>query len=168
MKGVVLIGFMGTGKTAVGKRLAERLQMNFRDIDALIEEKLGSSIELIFRKYGEPYFRKIEREMVAHISSRQSLVVATGGGVVLNPENVVNLKKIGRIIHLSARPDVILGRIKDEHHRPLLESQDREGQVEVLQAKRASFYAVADLEIDTSDLSIEDVVERILSYLRES
>jgi shikimate kinase len=168
MKGIVLIGFMGTGKTVVGKRLAERLQMKFRDVDALIEERLGSSIGHIFRKYGEPYFRKIEREIVAHISNHHGLVVATGGGVVLDPENVVNLRKIGSMIHLSARPDVILDRVKGERHRPLLETQDREGQIAVLQARRGPFYAVADLEIDTSELNIEGVVERILAYLQES
>jgi shikimate kinase len=167
MKRIVLIGFMGTGKTAVGRRLAERLGWRFLDIDALIEERLGMSIGEIFERYGEVHFRKVEKEIVADVWEGEGLVVATGGGVVLDTESVFHLKNVGRIIHLSARPDIILNRTKGDHDRPLLATEDREKRVASLLARRASFYAGADHQIDTSELSIEDVVEEILHYLQE-
>ncbi|MFQ6091562.1 MAG: shikimate kinase [bacterium] len=168
MRGVVLVGFMGTGKTVVGKKLAERLQMKFIDVDGLIEERSGTSISEIFDRFGEPHFRKVEKEVVAEVSAGDGLVVATGGGAVLDPENVTNLKSMGKMIHLSARPDVILERTKDADDRPLLETADRRKQIAALLAKRAPFYARADYEIDTSELSVEDVVDEIVSYLKES
>jgi shikimate kinase len=167
MKGVVLVGFMGAGKTEVGKSLAERLGMKFLDVDAIIEERLGMSIGQIFQRHGEAYFRKVEKEVVADISNADGLVVATGGGVVLDSENVVNLKRLGKMIHLIARPDIILTRLKRKNDRPLLEAADREKRIETLLARRAPFYARADHEIDTSELGVEDVVEQILHYLRE-
>jgi shikimate kinase len=168
MKGIILIGFMGTGKTVVGRRLAERLGLNFIDTDGLIEDTLGMSIERIFEQHGEPYFRKIEKEVVASISRDHGLVVATGGGVVLDGENVANLKRMGTIIHLSAGPDVILERTRSQGHRPLLQTEDAKRRIENLLDQRAPLYAVADLEIDTSELGFEDIVERILRYLQES
>lgn len=168
MRGIVLVGFMGTGKTVVGKMLAERLHMEFVDLDALIEERLGMSIRDIFDGFGESYFRRVEKEVVSESSKKDGLVVAAGGGAVLDSENVTNLKNMGRIIHLSARPDVILDRTKDAEDRPLLETADRRKRIAVLLAKRAPFYGRADYEIDTSDLGVEDVVEKIVSYLKES
>ena len=154
--------------------------MKFVDLDELIEEKCGISIREIFDQCGEHYFRVIEREVVTEVStsnvkrnakrnaSRQSLVVATGGGVVLENHNVANLKNMGCMIHLYARPDVILKRTKDAHHRPLLEMEDREKEVHHLLMERRPFYSKADYEIDTSELTIEDVVEKIMRHLQES
>jgi shikimate kinase len=167
MNGIVLVGFMGTGKTVVGRSLAQRLGIKFLDVDDLIEEKLGMSIEDIFERCGEPYFRKVEKEVVAQISKNDNCVVATGGGAVVDIENVINLKSMGRMIHLVARPDVILTRIQGENNRPLLKTGHRHRRIAALLTKRASFYATADHEIDTSELGIEDVVEKILRYLQE-
>ena len=167
MNNIVLIGFMGTGKTAVGTRLAAKLHKEFIDLDECIEERLYMSIREIFDIFGEAYFRKVEKEVVSEISKRDGLVVAAGGGAVLDSENVSNLKKMGSMIHLSARPDVILKRTQHEHHRPLLETEDRGKQIAVLLAQRTPFYAEADYEIDTSDLGVEDVVEKIVNYIQE-
>ena len=168
MKNIVLIGFMAVGKTAVGKKLAEALHMKFIDLDDLIVEQRGLSISEIFVQYGEAHFRELEREMVAQVSRRNFLVVATGGGVVLDPKNVSNLKKMGVMIHLSARPEAILERVLNEDHRPLLETADREGRVRELLLQRAPFYAVADLEIDTSGLNVDEIVMEIVRHLQES
>lgn len=168
MKNIVLIGFMATGKTAVGRKLAEVLRMKFVDLDDLIVEHKGLSIAEIFDHYGEAHFRELEREMVARVSRRRFLVVATGGGVVLDPENISNLKRMGRMIHLSASPEVILERVANENHRPLLETTDRERRLRDLLSRRAPFYAVADLEIDTSGLRVDEVVVEIVRHLQES
>jgi shikimate kinase len=167
MMNIVLIGFMAAGKTAVGMRLAEELHMEFVDLDDLIAEQKGLSIADIFNRHGEAHFRELEREMVAQVSRRSFQVVATGGGVVLDPENVSNLKRMGRMIHLSARPEVILERVKNEDHRPLLETADREERIRKLLSQRAPFYAVADLEIDTSGLNVDEVVAEIVRHLQE-
>ena len=167
MSSVVLVGFMGTGKTTVGKMLARRLDKSFVDIDSLIEEKLGMTISQIFDRYGEPYFRKIEKEMIGDISKRNNLVVAAGGGAVLDDAKVANLKMMGRLIHLSAEPEVILKRTGNEHHRPLLETDDRGEEIVRLLEQRRPYYATADDEIDTSDLEVGDIVERIITCLRE-
>lgn len=168
MKNIVLIGFMATGKTAVGRKLAEALHMKFVDLDDLIVEHKGITIAEIFDRHGEAHFRKLEREMVARVSRRRFLVVATGGGVVLDPENVSKLKRMGRMIHLSASPEVILERVSNEDHRPLLETADREGRIRDLLSRRAPFYAIADLEIDTSGLSVDEVVVEIVRHLQEA
>lgn len=168
MSSIVLVGFMGVGKTVVGKMLAEELKMKFVDLDELIEEKRGMSIGEIFEQFGEYSFRKVEREIVSEISKGNNLVVAAGGGAVLDSQNVRNLRNMGTMIHLSARPDVILKRTGNEYHRPLLECGDRAKRIQRLLEERRPFYARADCEIDTSDLRIEDVVERIINCLRES
>ena len=168
MNSIILIGFMGTGKTVVGKKLAERLRMKFVDIDELIEKQSGMSISQMFERFGESHFRKRESKIVSELSEQNSLVIAAGGGAVLDSRNMTNLKKMGSVIHLYARPDVILDRTKQEHHRPLLETMDRERQIQQLLNERRPFYAGADCEIDTSDLDIEGVVEKIVNSVRES
>jgi shikimate kinase len=168
MNSIVLVGFMGAGKTVVGRRLAELLDMVFVDLDELIEEKLKMSVNEIFERFGEHFFREVERDVVSEISNRDRLVVATGGGIVLDSRNVENLKDLGCLIHLFARPDVILDRTKDSHRRPLLETRDREVRIERLLNERKPFYAKAHYEIDTSDLDVEDIAEKIICYLQES
>jgi shikimate kinase len=167
MSAIVLIGFMGTGKTAVGKRLAERLGCEFVDLDAIIERLAGMTITEIFRRHGEPYFREMEKKVVAELRGRQDVVVAAGGGAVLDRDNVENLQKMGPLVHLMARPEVIARRISEQHHRPLMEVADRRGRIEQMLAVRLPFYAVADLDIDTSNLSVEEIVEKITGHLEE-
>ncbi len=168
MPAIILIGFMGTGKTAVGRRLSERLDREFIDLDAVIEQQEGMTIEKIFCRHGEPYFRALEKRAVAELSKRRNTVVAAGGGVVLDRENVRNLQKLGKLVHLTTRPEVIAERISGQHHRPLIEVEDRRRRIEEMMAVRLPFYAVADVDIDTSDLSVEEIAERIIDRLEES
>lgn len=163
---IILVGFMGTGKTVAGKRLAKRLKMEFIDLDDRIEEKEGRTISRIFKEDGEAYFRRIEKEAVKGIMVIKDSVVATGGGVVMDDENMVNLKKIGTVISLVASPDVILKRTSLETHRPLLNNAEPKKRIEELLKCREPFYKKADYSIDTSYLSIDEVVEEILKKLK--
>ena len=165
MSSIVLIGFMGTGKTAVGRKLAERLGREFIDLDALIEGQQEMTIAEIFRRHGEERFRRLERGAVAGVATRRNVILAAGGGAVLDRENVRYLKQMGPLVHLMARPEVIERRISGQRHRPLMEVDDRRKKIESMLAVRLPFYAVADMDIDTSDLSIEAVAGRIVRRL---
>jgi len=168
MKNIYLIGLMGTGKTAVGQLLAQKLGLDFVDLDDVIEQKEGTSISLIFQQKGEPYFRKVEKEAVREISQKSDLVVGCGGGAVINQENLDHLKKTGTVICLEARPEVILNRTKEARHRPLLNVEDPEKKIEELLSQRAPFYAQAHFTIDTSRLSVEEVAQRIIDLLEKN
>lgn len=165
MKNIILVGFMGTGKTAVGKELAKRLKVKFVDMDDLIVEREGMRITDIFTKKGEPYFRSVEKEVAKELSGQSNLIIAAGGGVVIDEENVRNLKSNGIIICLTASPDKILQRTKDYTHRPLLNVSDPRTKISELLAKRADYYARADYQIDTTDLTVDEVVKKIAELL---
>jgi len=162
---IVLTGFMGTGKSVVGRRLAERLGLSFLDLDDMIEEEAGMSIAEIFASEGEPGFRRREREQIASVHRRGHCVIATGGGALLDPENIRTLGTGAVLVCLQAEPEVILRRIKAESHRPLLQVPDRMVRIRELLEQRASAYAQADLAVETSDSSIEEIVDRIMSSL---
>lgn len=165
---IVLTGFMGTGKTVVGKYLASRLNMNFIDTDREIKYATGLKIPEIFRKYGEKRFRAEERIAVEKAAGSRNSVIATGGGVVLNPENMKNLRETGLIILLEAKPEVIARRVRRHNNRPLLANPERlMEQIENLLQARAPYYEDCDCKIDTSDLSIQGVVDKIVTVLRE-
>ncbi len=168
MKNVVLTGFMGTGKNAIGKRLVQELNLKFVDTDDIIEKKEGITISKIFKRFGEKYFRKLEKKVVKKITQGKDQVISTGGGVVLDQENISNLKKNGVIICLWASPGVIRERTEKEAHRPLLENVNREKRIKELLDYRKSFYEKsADYIIDTSHLTVEETVEKILKYLEK-
>lgn len=162
MKNIVLTGFMGAGKSSVGRKLADRLGMSVVDTDELIERSADMKISEIFSRYGEARFRELEKKAVAEASKLENHVVITGGGVVLREENVINLRKNGIIIYLHARPDVIYSRIKHETHRPLLQAKEPMEKIKELLEYRAPYYANNDFMVDTSDLTVEQVVEEIL------
>lgn len=166
MKSIYLVGFMGTGKTAVGEELAKRLSLKFLDLDDLIEEKEKLKIMDIFAQKGEPYFRRLEKEMVKGVCQKKGLVVACGGGVVLDKENVKNLRKTGTIVCLSARPEVILERTKGYTYRPLLNVEDPEKKIKELLKFRAPYYAQADYTINTSDLGVEEITRKIIEIIK--
>lgn len=157
---------MGTGKTAAGKMLAKRLKMEFIDLDDRIEEKEGRTISRIFKEDGEAYFRRIEKDTVKGILGIKDSVLATGGGVVMDDENMVSLKKIGTVISLVASPEVILKRTSLETHRPLLNNAEPKKNIEELLKRREPFYKKADYIIDTSSLNIDEVVDEILKILK--
>ncbi len=159
---IVLTGFMGAGKTTVGKALAEKTGMPVIDTDNKIEEDSGMEISDIFEKYGEPYFRELEKKAVSRVSMLKNHIIVTGGGVVLNKENIKNLRRNGIIIYLHATPEIIYDRIKHTTHRPLLRCPDPLSKIKELLSSRAPFYEDNDLTIDTSNLTIDEVVKEIL------
>ncbi len=163
---VVLIGFMGTGKTAVGQLVASRLGRPFVDSDVLIEERAGRPIARIFAEDGEEAFRRLESEVIADVSAREGAVVATGGGVVLRAENMARLRRRGLIVALLADPGAILARVGGGDDRPLL-GPDPEGSVRRLIEERDPLYHYADLAIDTSELPLEDVAARVVAFVSE-
>jgi len=165
MGSIALIGFMGTGKSEVGTRLAERLGMKFVDCDAAIEAKTGRSIADIFERSGEERFRRLEREEIARVSREWGLVVATGGGAPKDPANMAALKRAGIVICLTARPEVIWERTRDCAERPLLAVPDPRARIGELLAERRSCYAQADRCLDTSDLSPQQAADAVAAMV---
>lgn len=167
---VALIGFMGTGKTAVGKALAKKLKRKFVELDALIEEKAGKSIPQIFQQDGEIAFRELEIEVTKKVAQNKNLVIACGGGVVLNKINIDRLKQEAIIVYLTASPSVILKRVSGEKgQRPLLEVDSPISTIRELLKFRKPFYErAADITINTSKLNIDAIAEQIIEKLREN
>jgi len=165
MKNIILIGFMGSGKTEVGRRLAERLGYRFVDTDSIIEDKTGKSINEIFNEEGEPYFRKLEKEVIRDLRCVQQYVISTGGGLGANRENLQILKSVGLVIWLKVSPHKVLERVGTQTHRPLLNVKDQRAAIEELLSLREPIYKEADLIIDTDNLTPEEVVDRILAYI---
>jgi len=165
---IVLIGFMGTGKTTVGRLLAERLDLAFTDMDDCIVERAGKTIPAIFADDGEPAFRALEREVVIDLSARGGLVIATGGGVVLNPDNIRDLGATGLLVALTATPDVILERLRHDTGRPLLSAGDKGEKIRTLLASRQHLYNAIPLRIDTDALTSGAVARRIMDHYAHS
>ena len=161
---IALIGFMGVGKTAAGKVLAQKLNKKFVEMDALIEQKAEKSIPEIFQQDGETAFRELEIEVTKEVSQGKNRVIACGGGVVLNKINIDRLKKEAVIIYLTASPEVIMRRISTvEGERPLLNTSDKALTIQELLAFREPFYErAADIKIDTTELDISAVVDQII------
>ena len=165
MKNIVLIGFMGSGKSLTSNKLAESLKRRVVSTDKLIEEREGRTIADIFRDSGEVYFRKVERGIVAEVSDQNGVIVDCGGGVVLDPENIKNLKKNGLVFYLSAPPQRIYDNIKGQKHRPLLDVEDPRAKIADLLKSRQPYYEQADVIVD-ADKSIHQIAEDILKVLK--
>lgn len=163
---LILVGFMGTGKSAAGARLATRLGRELVEMDAVIESRERRSIPAIFRDSGERYFRSVERALVRELSARRNLVVSTGGGVVLDPANIADFQSTGVVICLEADPEVILRRVAGDDHRPLLQDPDPGRRIRELLAARAPLYAAIPDRIDTSTLTLARTTETILDLFR--
>ena len=168
MKNIVLIGFMGTGKTTIATKLANALNMCYISTDDLIEKRERRTINEIFTKEGEDYFRNVESDVVREVSGMNGLVVDTGGGVVVREENLANLRSTGIVICLTADEAVIMERTKKYKHRPLLNVEDPKLKIRTLLAKRAPLYAKADHCIDTGKLTVRQVVEKITEIVASS
>jgi len=166
---VALIGFMGAGKTVVGEALAKKLNKQFVELDSLIERKAGKSIPEIFQQDGEIAFRELEIEITKEISKGKNLIIACGGGIVLNKINIDRLRNESIIVYLTASPRIILKRIvNDGEERPLLKTPDKALEIQELLRFRKPFYErAADIKINTSKLDIDSVVEQIISKLKE-
>lgn len=166
---VVIIGFMGTGKSSSGEMLASRMGRKFVDTDKLIEEREGMRINTIFAEKGEDYFRDLETKTVAELSEKRRLVISTGGGIVKRHENMELLKKNGIVICLTADIDTILMRTEKKGERPVLDREDtgdRRSAIEKLIDERKELYEQADYSVDTSDRSPLEINEEILQILR--
>lgn len=161
MNNIYLVGFMGTGKSSVGRELAGFKGLRFVDLDETIEIKEKRRISEIFAKEGEPFFRKLEKEALLNVSREDRVVVACGGGIVIDPDNIRIMKETGKVICLSATPEVILKRTSGCVDRPLLNVADPKKQITLLLEKRAAFYARADQTIDTSNFTVKEIVNKI-------
>lgn len=162
------MGFMGTGKSEVGRRLAQRLGRAFVDTDRLVEARAGKRIATIFAEDGEPAFRTLERAAVAEAAGRGGPVVAVGGGAVLDPENVRCLRAAGVLVYLTARPEIIMGRVGDGSNRPLLQGDPRAAVARLLAERGPVYAAAADITVDTSGRTAGEVVGEIQRALAGS
>ncbi|MBI5700703.1 shikimate kinase [Candidatus Saganbacteria bacterium] len=164
---IILIGFMGVGKSEVGKRAASRLGYNFLDTDELIEKIEGRKISEMFEKEGEKYFRDLETESLKTLVDFDDFVLATGGGIILREENVKLLHEIGKVILLTAATDTILSRIGSMKNRPLLEDGEKAQKIkEILQKRDPIYNSSADHKIDTTKKDVDSVAEEIIKYAK--
>jgi shikimate kinase len=159
---LVLIGFMGTGKSCVGRLAAAQLRYEFVDTDELIEKRAGQSITEIFARQGEAAFREIEREVVAEIAGWRRRVIATGGGLGADEPNLASLKQHALVVCLWAAPEAIWQRVRHQTHRPLLQEPDPLGRIRSLLEARAPFYKQADVLVNTGMRSLKEVTAQVL------
>lgn len=167
MNNIYFIGFMGTGKTTISKLISQRLNMNWVDLDEMIEEREKRTIVDIFRDSGEGYFREVEKGVLKEIAENGNYVVSTGGGIVIFDENVEIMKRSGVMVTLVASPEVIYERLKDDQSRPLLQVPEPLVEIKRLMFERAPFYIKGDIIIDTSFDEPDVIVEQILEELNK-
>jgi shikimate kinase len=165
MKNIVLTGFMGTGKTAVGKELSRLLSMRFIDIDHEIESAEAMPVRDVFSRKGEAYFRRREAETIRKFSSERGVIIATGGGAVLNEDNLEALRKSGIIFCLTAHPETIHTRTSINEDRPLLQGSDRRKIITELLGKRRLLYEKAGIMIDTENKTPLQIAEEIIGAI---
>lgn len=169
MKNLVLVGFMGTGKSVLGRAAAERLGFRFFDTDEMVEAADGRPIHRIFQESGEGYFRDLESAAVREASGYCGAVIATGGGALGRPENVAALRSTGVLVCLTARPEVILQRVSSQGvERPLLKCGNPLARIQALLDERRSAYAQADAVVDTSDLTPDQALEYVIRAWRRA
>lgn len=161
---LILIGFMASGKTTIGKALAQRLGLQYLDTDEMIEKQQGMEIKDIFSQYGEPYFRQLEKEAVASLPALEGYVIALGGGTVMHHNNLETAQKAGRTIFLNAPLPKILNNLKGKF-RPLVGNTIEEEPLRELLEKRLPIYNMADITIDTGSLDVEQTLEEILKRI---
>jgi shikimate kinase len=159
---IILCGFMGTGKTTVGQIIAARLGWSFVDTDALIESRQGRSVQVIFAQEGEGPFRQLEHALCEELIGWRRTVIATGGGIVIDPVNRANLARAGLVICLEAPADEIMRRLADQTDRPLLAGADPAQRIADLLARRAEAYRALPNRVNTAGLAPERVAERII------
>ena len=166
---IFLIGFMGAGKSTISDYLKNALAMDVVEMDQCIVERQGMSISDIFETYGEEYFRELETNLLIEMQSRSNVVVSCGGGVPMRERNVVEMKKNGRVVLLTAKPETILERVKDNHDRPLLENNKNVSFIaDLLEKRRAKYEAAADIVVETDGKSELEICEELIHRLREA
>ena len=168
MPNIILVGFMGTGKTSVGRRLSQRLKMPYLDTDEIIEQSAGRRITDIFAQHGESYFRELESQAVQKISGLDMHVISTGGGIVLRAGNLEVLKRNGLVFCLKATSEEIWARVKNETHRPLLKAPAPVEKIRKMLEAREAYYALADYTIQTDGLPIEQVTDEVIEVFQNA
>lgn len=163
---VALIGFMGSGKSTVGRLVAARLRYRFVDTDALIEARAGRPISKIFAEAGEAFFRELEKQVVAELTSYRRAVMATGGGLAANPEHLASLKEHALVVCLWASPETIWERVRRQSHRPLLQTPDPQARIRELLEARQPYYRQADILINTGLRSVQTVARQVVKELQ--
>ncbi|MFC1510076.1 shikimate kinase [Candidatus Omnitrophota bacterium] len=161
-RNIVLVGFMGSGKSAVSRQLAELMKREMVSTDALIEKKEGRAITEIFSQSGEAYFRQVEKDVISETVELKGSILDCGGGVILDPDNLVNLKKSGITIYLRTSPDVIYARVKSSTHRPLLAVADPKTKIKEILDARKDLYEQADIIVDTDGKDVKQVCNNII------
>lgn len=168
-KNIILIGFMGCGKTSIGEQIAAKIQRNFIDMDCEIQRKAGMSINEIFENYSEQYFRKLERNYCKLIASTRCNIVSTGGGIIKDYSNIYNLKINGIIIYLKSTPEKIYRNIKYDDTRPLLNVENKMSAIKKLLYERSPMYEkYSDIIIDISSFKIDESAEYIINTLKRN
>ena len=163
-KNVILTGMMGSGKTTVGKELATILNYNFIDLDEIIENKYGKITD-IFSQKGEKYFRELETQELKNLENQSNFVLSTGGGIILKDENIKILKDLGQVFYLSAKSETIYNRIKNQRHRPLLNTQNPKNTIEEILSKRLEKYEKSGEKIITDNKNAKEIAGEIYEKL---
>ena len=167
VKNLVLVGFMGSGKSCIGRKTARALDFQFVDTDELIERRMGKTVSDIFARYGETFFRDLEKHVMREFAGRSRLVIATGGGSVLADENWGSWRRNGIIILLHVDAETAHQRTRHHAHRPLLQGTDALVRIKTLLAQRANRYTKADSAVDTVGRTCDEVVDLVLKKYEE-
>lgn len=168
IQNLALIGFMGTGKSSVGRQVADLLNFTCLDTDELIETRAGRTVNEIFAKDGEPAFREMERKIVEELATRTRTIICTGGGLPINPVNLERLKTYALVVCLWASPEKIFERVGDQTHRPLLNGADPLTRIRTLLSAREKFYRAADVLINTEMRSVKEVAQQVVYQFRQA
>ena len=165
---IFLIGFMGAGKSTVSDYLNRAYGMDVVEMDRIIAQRQGMSISDIFENYGEQYFRDLETNLLIEMQSRTNVVISCGGGTPMRECNVVEMKKNGRVVLLTAKPETILDRVKDSHDRPLIENNKTVPFIaELMEKRREKYEAAADIVIETDGKDELQICEELIHRLRQ-
>ncbi|TAL03766.1 MAG: shikimate kinase [Verrucomicrobia bacterium] len=166
IQNIALIGFMGTGKSTIGRQVAEHLRFTFLDTDELIVAAAGKPVTEIFAQQGEAAFREMEHKCIQSLESRTQAVIATGGGVPVNPANLASLKTHALVVCLWASPEKIWENVRGQTHRPLVNVPDPKEKIRVLLAEREPFYRQADVLVNTGLRSQKEIAQQVITQFR--
>jgi shikimate kinase len=166
IRNLTLIGFMGTGKSTVGRLVADALHFTFLDTDDVIEARAGATVQEIFQHHGEPAFREWEHRIVEELTRRNKTVIATGGGLPANEANLASLKSHSLVVCLWSSPEKIWQRVKGQTHRPLLNNPDPLGKITELLQVRGPYYRKADVLVNTEFRSLREVTQQVIHQFR--
>lgn len=163
---IFLIGFMGSGKSTIARRLQNRLNRELVEMDERIVKEQGMTINEIFAKYGEDHFRDIESQLILNLGNQEASVISCGGGVIVRPQNAEYMKKSGKVVYLTAAPETIYSRVKNSTDRPILNGHmNVEYIAELMEKRSAKYHAAADLEVATDGKTAEEICEEIITRL---